>query len=301
MLGLSELGQYLKEVREQKQISLDDLQRTTKIQKRYLIAIEEGRLDTLPGLFYARAFVKTYAEAIGLDPEPLFDQYRNELPNPQREAVTLPSRSERSKTAEAPKKRTKGNSVVSTLIAIVFIAVVVFAIWLIAQSRGGSDDQAVSPDTTESVEEAEFSEDAGISPEEEEARDQIEEPAPEAEPQPEVEPEPETEVTFTFVESSGNTSYFQLENGQLDDVRIELTGSSYLDVKNASGRTFYSGQPIAGEEIVLEDLVAEEHVIFNFGASQNVNLFIAGEQVEFPLDEVHQKIDITVTSDTASE
>ncbi|TWI55226.1 helix-turn-helix domain-containing protein [Halalkalibacter nanhaiisediminis] len=298
---MSELGQYLKEVREQKQISLDDLQRTTKIQKRYLIAIEEGRLDTLPGLFYARAFVKTYAEAIGLDPEPLFDQYRNELPNPQREAVTLPSRSERSKTAEAPKKRTKGNSVVSTLIAIVFIAVVVFAIWLIAQSRGGSDDQAVSPDTTESVEEAEFSEDAGISPEEEEARDQIEEPAPEAEPQPEVEPEPETEVTFTFVESSGNTSYFQLENGQLDDVRIELTGSSYLDVKNASGRTFYSGQPIAGEEIVLEDLVAEEHVIFNFGASQNVNLFIAGEQVEFPLDEVHQKIDITVTSDTASE
>lgn len=49
---MSELGSYLKQVREEKMITLDDLQRTTKIQKRYLVAIEEGNFDTLPGIFF---------------------------------------------------------------------------------------------------------------------------------------------------------------------------------------------------------------------------------------------------------
>lgn len=297
---MSELGQHLKEVREQKQISLDDLQQSTKIQKRYLVAIEEGRFDTLPGLFYARAFVKTYAETIGLDPEPLFDQYRDELPNPQREAATLPSRAERTKTIAAPKSATKGKSLLPALMAIVFIIIIVVAIWLMAQSQGwgSGNDEAVPPDASENLE-ADFSDGVGSSPEEEEESEEVAEPEPEAETEPELEPEPE--ATLTFIESKGNTSYFELENGQLDDVRIELLGSSYVDVKNALGKTFYSGQPTEGEEILLDDLAAEEQVIFNFGASQNVNLFIAGEQIEFPLDIVHQKIDILVVSESASE
>ncbi len=163
MLGLSELGQHLKEVREQKQISLDDLQRTTKIQKRYLIAIEEGRFDTLPGLFYARAFVKTYAETIGLDPDPLFEQYRNELPNPQREAVTLPSRAERTKSAVAPKSRAKRSSILPAMMAIVFLFVIVVAIWLMLQWGGGTNDEPVSPDETANVEDVDFSGEVGSS------------------------------------------------------------------------------------------------------------------------------------------
>ncbi len=52
---MSELGSYLKQVREEKMITLDDLQRTTKIQKRYLVAIEEGNFDTLPGIFLCQS------------------------------------------------------------------------------------------------------------------------------------------------------------------------------------------------------------------------------------------------------
>ncbi|WP_332690370.1 helix-turn-helix domain-containing protein [Halalkalibacter lacteus] len=291
MLRLSELGQHLKEAREQKQISLEDLQRTTKIQKRYLLAIEEGRFDTLPGIFYARAFVKTYAEAIGLDPEPLFDQYKSELPNPQREAVTLPSRTERSKPASTPKKRRKKGSFLPALVAVVFIAIIIVGIWLMAQGGGMEDDGVVAPDNSENLE-ADFSEDVGEATKE----DELESDEPEEieqEEQEEVEPETETEFTLTFIESQGNTSYFELENGQFSDVRIELTGRSYIDVKNAKGKTFYSGTPSEGEEVPL-DIEAEEQIIFNFGASEFVDLFINGKQFEFPLDRTHQKVDITI-------
>ncbi|GAE34671.1 transcriptional regulator in cluster with unspecified monosaccharide ABC transport system [Halalkalibacter akibai JCM 9157] len=291
---MSELGQHLKEIREQKGISLDDLQQTTKIQKRYLIAIEEGRFDTLPGIFYARAFVKTYAEAIGLDPDPLFDQYKNELPNPQREAVTLPSRSERTKTVTPPKKRNKKSSFLPALAAIIFITAVVVGIWIMAQGSGAREDGAIAPDDSENLD-AEFADEVGIPEEpesEEETGTEETEELDEVEEE-EVEPEPEPSFTLTFIESSGNTSYFEMKDGQLSDVLIELNGSSYIDVKNALGRVFYSGQPPTGEKVTL-DLSAEERIVFNFGASQNVDFFINGEEFEFPLDRTHQKVDIII-------
>ncbi|WP_227935871.1 helix-turn-helix domain-containing protein [Alkalihalobacillus deserti] len=302
MLELSELGQQLKEAREQNKISLDDLQQTTKIQKRYLIAIEEGRFDTLPGIFYARAFVKTYAEAIGLDPEPLFDQYRDELPNPQREAVNLPSRTARTKPTPSSKKRTKKGSFVPALVAVLFIVVIVVGIWVIAQSSGTKDDGAIAPDDSENLD-AEFSPGVGNDVEEDLEADEgnvIDEPEQEkVEAEPEkVEPEPS--FTLSFIRSEGKTSFFELENGRLSDVRIELSGSSYIDVKNALGKTFYSGQPSQTDDIPPLDLEAEERVIFNFGASQHVDLFINGEPLDFPQDISHQKFDITIL-DEASE
>ena len=299
MLGLSELGQHLKEAREQKQISLDDLQQTTKIQKRYLIAIEEGRFDTLPGIFYARAFVKTYAEAIGLDPEPLFDQYKDELPNPQREAVNLPSRAARTKPAPSPKKRTKKGSFVPAIVAILFIAIIVVGIWVMAQGGGTRDDGAIAPDDSENLD-AEFSPGVGTDPEEDLEAEEAEE-AEEAdevemdEPEPlEEEPEPEPSTTLSFSRSDGNTSFYELENGRLTDVRIELSGRTYIDVKNALGRVFFSGEFANTEDLPPLDIEAEERVILNFGASQHVDLFINGEPFEFPLDITHQKVDITI-------
>lgn len=77
---MSELGTLLKVTREKKGYTLDELQEKTKIQKRYLEAIESGRYDRLPGPFYTRAFIRSVADVLGLDPDLLFKQYGDELP-----------------------------------------------------------------------------------------------------------------------------------------------------------------------------------------------------------------------------
>ena len=62
------LGEFLRRERELRHISLDDVAEHTKISRRYLEAIEEGRYDRLPGETFARGFIRSYAQSVGLDP-----------------------------------------------------------------------------------------------------------------------------------------------------------------------------------------------------------------------------------------
>lgn len=90
-----ELGQLLKRARMDRGITIDDLQETTKIRKRYLEAIEEGNFKVLPGNFYVKAFIKSYAEAVGLDPIEVLNSYKTEVPTPPVEPAAEPSRRSR--------------------------------------------------------------------------------------------------------------------------------------------------------------------------------------------------------------
>lgn len=81
---MSELGQQLREARLQKGMSLDDVQEMTKIRKRYLEAIEAGDYKVLPGSFYVRAFIKTYAETVGLNPDELLEGHKKTYPQKRR-------------------------------------------------------------------------------------------------------------------------------------------------------------------------------------------------------------------------
>ena len=85
---MTELGARLKEARTEKGYSIDDLQEITKIQKRYLAGIEEGNYASMPGAFYVRAFIKQYAEAVGLNGDELLETYKKEIPSPANEDVS---------------------------------------------------------------------------------------------------------------------------------------------------------------------------------------------------------------------
>lgn len=87
---ISELGNLLRKARLEKGLTLDELQEITKIRKRYLEAIEDGNFKLLPGNFYVRAFIKSYAEEVGLDPNEVLQLYRNIIPNSPIQSKTDP-------------------------------------------------------------------------------------------------------------------------------------------------------------------------------------------------------------------
>ena len=71
---MTELGLALKEEREKRNISLEEIASTTKIVPRYLEALENDRFDIMPGGFFIKGIIRTYARAIGLDPDEVLAQ-----------------------------------------------------------------------------------------------------------------------------------------------------------------------------------------------------------------------------------
>ncbi len=71
-------GADLREARERLGLSLDEVASGLRIRLQYLEALEDGRISLLPGNAYALAFVRTYATALGLDPEQMVRRFRME-------------------------------------------------------------------------------------------------------------------------------------------------------------------------------------------------------------------------------
>lgn len=71
-----DLGSLLKKTREEKGLSIEDIQEETKIRKKYLEAIEENNFDILPGEVYLKVFIKGYAREVGLDYQELLSKYK---------------------------------------------------------------------------------------------------------------------------------------------------------------------------------------------------------------------------------
>jgi cytoskeleton protein RodZ len=72
-------GVFLRERREARGLTLDDIARTTKIGKPTLRAIESSDVLHLPAAIYTRGFVKAYAREVGLDPATTADEYLDKI------------------------------------------------------------------------------------------------------------------------------------------------------------------------------------------------------------------------------
>jgi transcriptional regulator with XRE-family HTH domain len=70
------VGARLREVRRQRGIDLAEVAAATNIQLRFLKAIEGEEWERLPGEFYARSFVRTYAAHLDLEPARVLEELR---------------------------------------------------------------------------------------------------------------------------------------------------------------------------------------------------------------------------------
>lgn len=72
------LGKKLRALRRGKAITLDIMERTTHIQRKYLEALEQGRFESLPEPLYARNFIRAYTRALGADETYFLELYEEE-------------------------------------------------------------------------------------------------------------------------------------------------------------------------------------------------------------------------------
>ncbi|MED3086054.1 helix-turn-helix domain-containing protein [Bacillus toyonensis] len=292
---MTELGQKLKEAREAKGLSIDQLHEITKIQKRHLVAIEEGNYDVLPGAFYARAFIKQYADAAGLNGEELLVEYQSTMP--QSENRDVPQVSTGQKTQETMQKSSSlpmADHMPKILIALLVIAFGV-VVWFVIQALTGKDDGRVPATQSEKIE-VKKAENSPLDTKKDEAK--AEEPKkeePKKEEPKKEEPkkeEPTGQQEVKVVGTSGKVSTLEIHNNKTLELEISAKGTSYVDVKDDAGNEILNTTVQSGQT-EKRDLSTAKEVRLNIGNATNVEVKLNGQVVAYPLDpekELHQRL-----------
>jgi cytoskeletal protein RodZ len=69
------VGQYLRRHREKKQMSVEEVARSTRVPMDSVTRIEADQFDELPGEVFVRGFLKSYARAVGLPADEVLARY----------------------------------------------------------------------------------------------------------------------------------------------------------------------------------------------------------------------------------
>lgn len=269
---MSELGRHLKEARLQKGMSLDDVQEVTKIRKKYLEAIEAGDYKVLPGSFYVRAFIKTYAEAVGVNPDELMEEHGN-VPAAPVDTTMETVIQKRSRRTETERNAKWLPTVLMWTFPVLIIAVIY---WYASSNMSKPDSETVDSSnvTNEQQDPAKIEPSptavgggivsnppaaGGDSP-------ATATPAPTVAPTATPAPSPTAgPVTVTEDRKSGKTTIFKVSApaGTPVEVKIAATGVSWLEV--------YNGENSQGEKLSFGNTAAGDSMSFTLGAN---NMYI---------------------------
>jgi hypothetical protein len=121
------VGKALREARERRKLGLSEVEEATKIRSRFLGALEDEEWQRLPGDAYARSFIRTYADFLGLDGEAMAERQRR-LSGALRPSEQVP-RPEPIPGQPVPRGRRQGASyAVAGLAAVAVVAAIVLAL-----------------------------------------------------------------------------------------------------------------------------------------------------------------------------
>lgn len=90
---MDSIGEILKNERTNRGLSLQEVNDSTRITVQNLSALEENRFDYFPNRIYARAFLRDYANFLGLDSTTLLVRYEDGLSSNETETEAVPAKS----------------------------------------------------------------------------------------------------------------------------------------------------------------------------------------------------------------
>jgi cytoskeleton protein RodZ len=144
---MTSLGQELKRAREERGISLHDVANRTHIGVRFLQAIESDSYDILPGGVFNRAFVRKFAQQVGLDEEQALKLYEEQL----KELGGEPERVSYLGLDDEQSRSSSGNGMLFSLLALLILGAGLYGAYLIFNRPASSNQAALATPTPQST------------------------------------------------------------------------------------------------------------------------------------------------------
>jgi cytoskeletal protein RodZ len=144
-------GTHLKEAREKRGVSLRQIATSTRISIGTLEALENNEIKKLPGGIFSRAFVRSYAQEIGLDPDEAVREFVHQFPL---EHVTAGTKSANDRVVahgeEGVRRRQQQVSLAVTLAILIPLAAL-FVYFVMSSRRSSASDGSLEAATTAST------------------------------------------------------------------------------------------------------------------------------------------------------
>ncbi|CAH0254068.1 hypothetical protein SRABI134_03286 [Peribacillus sp. Bi134] len=298
---MTELGNRLKEAREAKGLSLEDLQELTKIQKRYLIGIEEGNYSMMPGKFYVRAFIKQYCEAVGLDSEEIFEQYKSEVPSVYSEE--LPEQLSRVQSRKTiPAGDSKVVEMLPKILAVVLVIGAAVLIWVLVSNYMSNPDNDDKKNAKEN-EAVGYNKSDGFNEEKENADKKQEEKSESSDEKNEddaVVKDEEKEQKLAVTSSSGKNSTYELKNTDTFKLKVTSKGSPWVGIKNGEGKLLFQGT-IDKDKSQEIDFTNEKEAVINIGRAYETEIYVNDEKLEYSISPTEVNTQLVTIQFTKAE
>ncbi|HVG75766.1 MAG TPA: helix-turn-helix domain-containing protein [Thermoleophilaceae bacterium] len=142
------IGETLREARMRQRLDIADVEQRTKIRAKYLRALENEEFGMLPGPTFVKTFLRTYSEALGLDPHVLVEEYRaNYEGDDELELQPLgpPGALGRDRGRRG---RPVGPGILALFVLVAVVGALVVIGLLSDDNTGGGSDQAARTETT---------------------------------------------------------------------------------------------------------------------------------------------------------
>lgn len=137
---MASIGQELKRERELRSISLKEIADQTKINIRFLRALEEDRLDMMPEKFFTRGIIRSYAKYLGLDEQNILNTYLEDLRSQEEE-----QEEKKEKVEEIP--RNKNFPFIIALIFVMIAALAIILYFIFQKEETSSSEASQTPQT----------------------------------------------------------------------------------------------------------------------------------------------------------
>ncbi|WP_050181386.1 helix-turn-helix domain-containing protein [Domibacillus robiginosus] len=277
---MTELGRRLKEAREAKGMSLSDVQETTKIQKRYLEGIEEGTYDIMPGKFYVRAFIKQYAEAVGLNAEDLFEEFKSEVPSSKEDEVplrptgaTAADQKTRVDASKPVRESSKWLDYLPKILVGAFVLGALILVYVLIPKSGSESDPAVDEEVqVEEPQKEETPAEETPAPEEQPAKEETTKPAAPAAPA----------QTLSAVSTSGRQTVYELSGADKLEIAVTSNGETWIEITDGSGKSYYSGM-LAKGQTQTHNMTGQKEAKIKVGFAPDTVIKVNGQPLAYKL------------------
>jgi cytoskeleton protein RodZ len=149
---MPEIGETLRDARMRAHIDVSEIEAKTKIRAKYLRALENEEWGLLPGPTFVKSFLRTYAQALGLDGKALVEEYRLSHEHPSEAAlepiVSSPQRSGRGRGSGGRAPGGGPSRGYLAIVGVVVLVIVLLIVGLISKGGGSGSNSAGTASST---------------------------------------------------------------------------------------------------------------------------------------------------------